>query len=210
VNRQQTTTLAFAAIGATVLAFSLRLEPGSDLFVVSTLTLAAVWAVGAFAAGPLHLGRLGPQLGAFAEGRRPIVTSLGVGALLAGVFVLGALVVREIEPLRVAVTEVVQYADQGAGPLILLVTVLNGLAEEIFFRGAVYDAVPRRKVLATTVLYVVATALTGNVMLAFAAIVIGAVTGWQRHFTGGILAPMLTHITWSVSMLYALPALFPA
>ena len=58
MNRQQTTTLAFAAIGATVLAFSLRLEPGSDLFVVSTLTLAAVWAVGAFAAGPLHLGRL--------------------------------------------------------------------------------------------------------------------------------------------------------
>ena len=108
------TTTAFAAVGATVLAVSLRIEPGSDLFVVSTLVLASVWALGAFFAGPLHLGRIGPQLGAFAEGRRPILTSLAIGGLLAGVFVLGSLVVREIEPLRVA------FGLTGAAVLIFL------------------------------------------------------------------------------------------
>ena len=56
--------------------------------------------------------------------------------------------------------------------------------------------------------YTVATLATGNVMLAFAAILLGAVVGLQRRASGGILAPILTHVTWSVTMLFALPALF--
>jgi membrane protease YdiL (CAAX protease family) len=38
--------------------------------------------------------------------------------------------------------------------------------------------------------------------------VLGAICGLQRRATGGILAPILTHLTWSVAMLYALPAIF--
>jgi hypothetical protein len=34
------------------------------------------------------------------------------------------------------------------------------------------------------------------------------VVGLQRRATGGILAPIITHLVWSVSMLYALPAIF--
>jgi membrane protease YdiL (CAAX protease family) len=219
VNRQQITTIVFAAIGATLLGFLLRVEPGSAAFFGLSLALAATWAIGAFAAGPLHLGRVRKGLGLrrlfgeavwrFAEGRRPVLVGIGGGAALAVVFVLGALVVREIGPLRDPVATVVAYANQGAPLLLLALTVLNGLAEEVFFRGAVFDALPRHKVSASTALYVVGTALTGNVMLAFAAVVLGAVTGYQRLVTGGILAPMLTHITWSVTMLFALPALFP-
>ena len=55
-----------------------------------------------------------------------------------------------------------------------------------------------------------ATLATGNVMLGFAAILLGVVVGLQRRATGGILAPILTHLVWSVSMLYALPAIFLA
>nr|WP_246283390.1 CPBP family intramembrane glutamic endopeptidase [Nocardioides perillae] len=223
VNRQQATTLVFAAVGASVLGFLLRVEPGSSTFYALTFGLAAVWAVGAFAAGPLHLGRVGdglylrqlfgPAVWTWAQGRRPVIIGVGGGVVLATVFVLGGLLVRELtflEPLERAIAQVVQFANQGSAPLLLVITVLNGLAEETFFRGAVFDAVPHRKVVVSTALYVVATALTGNVMLAFAAIVIGAVTGYQRLVTGGILAPMLTHITWSVTMLYALPAIFVA
>jgi uncharacterized protein len=32
--------------------------------------------------------------------------------------------------------------------------------------------------------------------------------GWQRDATGGVLAPALTHATWSVLVLYHLPPLF--
>ena len=54
----------------------------------------------------------------------------------------------------------------------------------------------------------VATLATGNVMLAFAAILLGTVCGLERRASGGILAPILTHITWSLSMLFLLPLLF--
>ena len=60
----------------------------------------------------------------------------------------------------------------------------------------------------STVIYVIATLATGNVMLAFAAVIVGAVVGLQRRASGGVLAPILTHVTWSVAMLYALPAIF--
>ena len=32
--------------------------------------------------------------------------------------------------------------------------------------------------------------------------------GWQRAATGGVLAPAVTHLTWSVLMLRYLPPLF--
>ena len=90
----------------------------------------------------------------------------------------------------------------------MVITAVNGVAEELFFRGAAYAAIPRHPVAWTTVAYVVATAATGNVMLAFAAILLGVVVGLERRASGGILAPILTHVTWSTAMLFALPALF--
>ena len=51
---------------------------------------------------------------------------------------------------------------------------------------------------------------TGNVMLAFAAGVLGLITGLQRRSTGGIVAPILTHVTWSMGMLFILPPLMAA
>ena len=60
----------------------------------------------------------------------------------------------------------------------------------------------------TTAAYVVATAATGNVMLTFAAVLLGLVVGLERRASGGILAPILTHCTWSLAMLLALPLVF--
>ena len=60
----------------------------------------------------------------------------------------------------------------------------------------------------TTAAYVVATAATGNVMLTFAALLLGVVVGLERRASGGILGPILTHCTWSLTMLFALPLVF--
>jgi membrane protease YdiL (CAAX protease family) len=93
--------------------------------------------------------------------------------------------------------------------LLVLITVANGLTEEVFFRGALYAAIgARHPVLISTAVYAVATVATGNPMLVFAALTLGLVLGLQRRASGGLLAPMLTHVTWSVSMLLALPPLF--
>jgi membrane protease YdiL (CAAX protease family) len=116
--------------------------------------------------------------------------------------------VRQVPFIADQITRVLDHANQGAVPLLVLITVVNGVAEELFFRGALYAAVPVHPVAVSTVAYVVATLATGNFMLAFAAILLGVVVGLERRASGGVLAPILTHVTWSVIMLFALPAIF--
>jgi membrane protease YdiL (CAAX protease family) len=206
LRRRQWVTAGFVVIGAVVLGLSLRIDPGSPWFYPATLALAGVWTVGAFASGRLHLGRI--ATGIEDRSRRPVVAPILLGLALAAVFVVGALVVRDIPVLEDQVRSVLDHADQGSWPLLVLVTAVNGVAEELFFRGAAYAAIPRRPVLWTTLAYAVATLATGNVMLAFAALLLGGVVGLERRASGGILAPILTHCTWSITMLFALPAVF--
>jgi membrane protease YdiL (CAAX protease family) len=201
-RRRQIVAAVVVVIGALVLAFSLSLDSGSNWFYVATLVLAAVWAVGAFASGPLHLGRVGIDETAAA---RPVVQPILVGLGLSAVFVAGAFIVKLIPPLADQVGNVLAYANDGNATLVLLVTVVNGIAEEMFFRGALYAAIRKNQVPITAVAYAIATAATGNIMLSFAALLLGIVVGLERRASGGILAPILTHLTWSVTMLYVLP-----
>lgn len=191
--------------GAVCLALMLRMPRDSPWFPAAALGVAAIWAIGGFAAGPLHLGRLK------IEGTlvRPIIAPILAGLALAGVFVLGALLTRLVPALAEQVQSVLGFADQGSLPILAVTTAVSGVAEEIFFRGAVYASVREgRQIWVTTLLYAATTALSGNVMLAFAAILLGVVTGVQRRVTGGILAPILTHVTWSMAMLFLLPLIF--
>lgn len=200
LRRRQVTCALVILIGAATLGWSLRIEPGSNWFYPATFALAAVWTAGAFASGPLHLGRIGLEMA-----RRPVWPPIMIGLGLAGIFLLGALVVREIPWLAGRVRDVLAYADEGSVALLVVITAVNGIAEELFFRGALYAAIPRHPVVWTTLAYALATAATGNPMLAFAALLIGAVVGLQRRASGGVLAPILTHVTWSLSMLLVLP-----
>jgi membrane protease YdiL (CAAX protease family) len=204
-RRRQLVAAVVVLVGAIVLGWSLRLDPGSNVFYVAAVLLAGIWAAGAFLSGRLHLGRIAGGTEMFV---RPILAPILLGLLLVGVFVLGSLVVREIDPLADYVSSVLAYADEGSLTVLAIITFFNGIAEELFFRGAMYAAIPRHPVLWTTLAYVVATLATGNVMLGFAAIVLGAVCGLERRASGGVLAPVLTHITWSLSMLFVLPLLF--
>ena len=169
-------TAVFVVIGAVCLGWSLQIDPGDATFYVATLVLAGIWTVGAFASGPLYHGRV-PRAGSHDDLRRPVAGAITLGLLLAGVFVVGALVVRQIPVIDRQVSSVLDHADQGVTPILLLITVVNGIAEELFFRGALYAAVPRYPVVWSTVAYVVATLATGNFMLAFAAILLGVVVG---------------------------------
>jgi membrane protease YdiL (CAAX protease family) len=205
LRRRQWVTGAFVVIGAVVLGFSLSISPGNAWFYPATLGLATVWTIGAFASGPLHLGRTrsGDE-----PGPRPLLMPAGYGALLAGLFVVGGLVVRQIPSLDAQVRHVLDHAQQGSIPLLVVITALNGVAEELFFRGAIYAATTRYPVVVATVAYAAATLATGNVMLSFAAVLLGLLCSLERRATGGILAPVITHVVWSTAMLFALPALF--
>jgi membrane protease YdiL (CAAX protease family) len=202
--RRRVTTVVVVLVGATVLGVSLRIEPGSAWFYPATLGLALVWTLGALVSGPLHLGRVAGPGG----GRRPVISSVSLGLALAAVFVLGAFAVRQVPFLEGQVSAVLDHADRGSVPLLLLITAVNGVAEELFFRGAAYASIPRHQVSVTTVAYALVTFATGNVMLAFAALLLGTVVGLERRASGGILAPILTHVAWGVAMLLALPLIF--
>lgn len=200
-------TGVFVVVGAVVLGWSLQIDAGDSTFYVATLVLAAIWTVGAFASGPLYLGRIADPR-RHDDLRRPVAGAVVLGLALAGIFVVGALVVRQVPLVERQVSSVLDHADQGVTPLLVLITVVNGIAEELFFRGALYAASPRYPVAVSTVAYVVATLATGNFMLVFAAILLGVVVGLERRASGGVLAPVLTHVTWSTVMLFALPLLF--
>ena len=131
--------------------------------------LAGIWLIGGLGSGPLHLGRISFR----GQLRRPVLTPIAIGLAAGAVFVLGALVVREISPLRAYTEHVLAHARQGSLVLVAVVTLLNGVAEETFFRGALFAALgDRRPVLASTGIYAVVTVATGNPMLVFAAVVI--------------------------------------
>jgi uncharacterized protein len=191
-------------VGAVLLSLSLSREPGDPAFYVLTLALAATWVVGAVVSGPLHVG----WVDGHGRRERPVLGPVLVALAAVAVFAVGGIAVAQVPPLHHLVDGVLDHARQGWLPLIVAVAVVNGIAEELFFRGAVYAAVTRHPVPVTTLAYTVATLATGNLMLGFAAVVLGAVVGLQRRASGGILAPILTHVTWSLSMLFALPVLF--
>lgn len=194
-------------IGAVLLGFSLNVAPGGAAFYTLTVALAATWVIGGFISGPLHLGRINFR----GELRRPIVLPILLGLATAAVFILGAVIVRNIEPLRNITEDVLAFARYGSLPLVALVTLMNGIAEEIFFRGALFAAIGiRYPVAISTVIYTLTTVATGNLMLVFSAALLGLLLGLQRRASGGILGPILTHCTWSMTMLFVLPAVFAA
>ena len=206
IRRRRIVVVVVLVIGGALLGYSLTRPPGDESFYWLTLALAGVWALGAFASGPLHLGCIRLR----GRNQRPVITGTAIGIALGAAFLVGGLIAREIPGVREYITRVLEFANYGPLVFITFITVINGIAEELFFRGALYTALGRfRPVLVSTVLYVIATGVaTGNPMLGFAAIVLGTVCAYERRATGGVLAPMLTHFFWGLVMVLALPPMF--
>ncbi len=202
-RRRRVVAVITLVVGSVVLTLALRIPPGDSAFYLATAGLALVWAIGAFASGPLHLGRARTRSGGDA---RPIVQSLALGGLLLVVFLLGGAVIAHIPFLRDPVSNLLDHARLGSLPVVAVITAFNGISEELYFRGALYAAVGRRHaVLVTTVVYALTTVGSGIPLLVLAAGLLGLLTGLQRRVTGGILGPVITHLTWSLGMLFLLP-----
>ncbi|MEE4023702.1 type II CAAX endopeptidase family protein [Gordonia sp. PKS22-38] len=209
VRRRRVVVGVFLVIGAIILGFSLSAEPGAASFVPMTVGLAATWLIGGFLSGPIHLGGFGWRNGGSASVGGATVLGLVVGLAVGAAFVVGALITREIPALASLVTEVLAFRDEGSLILITAITLGNGLAEEIFFRGAVYSAVQKhRPMIWSTVLYALVTLASGNVMLGFAAVILGSVCAVLRRSTDGVLAPICTHVVWGAIVLFCLPPIF--
>jgi uncharacterized protein len=204
--RRRRVVAGFTVAGTGLLGLSFSTRPNSLPFYASTLGVAGTWLVGGLAADAVAPG----QPARAAAARRPVLVPIVTGAGAFAAFYAGALCVRRVTRLDAALRTVLRFADQGSGPLVLLTTLANGAAEEVFFRGALYETVgDKHAVAATTAVYTLTTLATRNPALVLAAGVMGGVFGLQRRASGGIQAPLLTHLTWASLMIRYLPALFP-
>jgi uncharacterized protein len=204
--RRRRVVAATAVTGAGLLGVSLSTRPDSREFYGLTLGVASVWTIGGLISGPLHLGH---DRSAAGELHRPVVEPIATGVGAFAAFYSGALVARRIPVLDRALRSVLQYAREGSNRSVMVTTLANGVAEEVFFRGALYAAIgPRRPVTRSTAAYVVATSTTRNPALVLASAVMGLLFSAQRRATGGIQASTLTHLTWSALMIRFLPPLF--
>ena len=207
-RRRRVVAALTLVVGACVLAWALRITPGDSLFYVASLALALVWVLGAFASGRLHLGRAHRRDGGSS---RAVVQSLTLGLLLLAIFLVGAVAVARIPVLREPVDRLLAHAAYGSLSVVAVITAVNGVAEELYFRGALYAAIGRwRAVTISTLVYTLVTAAAGIPLLVLAAALLGVVTGLQRRVTGGILGPVVTHLTWSLGMLFLLPVVLDA
>ncbi|MGJ6980409.1 CPBP family intramembrane glutamic endopeptidase [Aestuariimicrobium soli] len=204
--RRRVVVAVTVVLGALALGAALAITPGDPWFYPAGLGVAGLWVVGAVASGPLHLGRGRTRSGTASRG---VLQGLILGLILLVVFLLGALLIGRVPVLRSPVDDLLAHAASGSLALVALVTVVNGIAEELFFRGAVFSASPRRwAILVSTVGYACSTLFSGVPLLTFGALCLGLVTSAQRRVTGGVAGPIATHLTWSLGMLLLLgPAL---
>ena len=198
--RRWVVTAVTVVVGTALLAATLRVPHGSVWFTAGGLLVAATWTVGSLVSGPI------PAQPDRDMAWRALVGPVVVGVAAFGAFLAACLVARHLPLVGPALDGVLATADAGPTPLVLFVALVNGAGEELFFRGALHAALePHRPGIATTIVYVVVTAATGNVALVIAAAVMGALFSLERLSTRGVLAPMVTHVTWTTLMVLALP-----
>ncbi|MCU1365044.1 MAG: hypothetical protein JWN39_683 [Ilumatobacteraceae bacterium] len=189
--------------GGGLIAATLRVQRDSPAFYAAGFGLAAVWILSACAFGRIRLSH-----------PTRVVEDALVGAVLGvltfGVFVGADEVGRRISFLAGPIRNVLGKADSGSLFWVLALALVNAIAEEMFFRGTLIDALSRRNgpgvsAALSVVLYVAVTAVGGNTALTVAALVMGTVFVAERVLTRGLLAPIVTHLIWSTLVILLLP-----
>jgi uncharacterized protein len=196
--RTRRVAVAALVVGATLLVVTLGVDQGSAAFYAAGFCLAATWVMAYVLAPSVRR-----------SGRRRIIdaaTGLGVGSVMFGVFIVGAWALRRINVLGDAVDELLKTADSSATVWVLALAGVNAVAEELFFRGTLIDAVRHRFAVAAGVVpYVLTTVASRNVALVLAAAVMGVVFTVLRLRTGALTASIATHISWSALMILVFP-----
>lgn len=192
---------ATGVVAAVCLAWSLRIPAGDPWFYPATFILAGVYIAGSSAAIRMTGERLPWKV--TPRGMRDAV--LG-GIVLAVIFVAGGFMVRFIPFLGEPVHELLNHARVGSLFMVALTTAVNGVAEETYYRGALWRVLPRgRRILVTTIAYTAVTSLVGIPLLAFAAAALGTFVGYLRERTRSLVPPIVAHLVWSLTMLFVLP-----
>lgn len=197
-------TALLAAAGLVVAGLSPR---GDLVFYVSTVLVAIVYGISWWLIGaPRETFRADT---AARDALRGAIW--GVGLIV--VFVLGALVVRQIPLLAGPVDSLLAHSSSGNLIPVLGVTALNGVAEELFYRRTAPLNLPgsgRVRWLTSLVLYACVSLALGVVLLALAAMMLGLAATYEARKRSSLTSPIVMHVVWSAGMLFVLPPLIGA
>ena len=185
-RRRRVVAAVTLLVGAVVLAWALRIEPGDPTFYVATFALAGVWAGGAFLSRPAPpRARPTPATAGSRAGRS--CSRSPSGPCCSGCSWSVRSSSRRSRSCATRCRSCSTTPGSARSPLVAVITIVNGIAEELYFRGALYAAVGRRHAVAvTTVVYTLVTATSGIPLLVFAAALVGLVValpaaGDRRH-----------------------------
>jgi len=188
-RRRRIGVLLVALVAAGALTRAVYEAPeGSARIPVLALVLTAVFVGGSVLSG-------GMPRAATRRRKHPVVGPVLTGVLLFAVVAVLGEVSRLVPPVRDVVEATYERADLGF--LVLALTCLAGAAEEVFYRGALFERLPF-PVVTATLAHVAATLPAWNVALTAAAALLGVVCGLSRRVRGGWFAPAVTHVTWTL------------
>jgi hypothetical protein len=173
-----------------------RVEPGSGDLPFLALVLAAV-----LVGGTVLSGGLPP---AHRRGKRPLVRPALTGLAVFLAFLVVGWVARLVPAIDRDVREVLALADSAPGWLLAVTAVAAGMAEEAYYRGALFERLPL-PVVTTAAAHALATLGAANLALTGAAVFLGLVCGLSRRASGGWWAPAVTHATWAMLMMWFTP-----
>ena len=138
------------------------------------------------------------------KGKHPVVGPFLTGVGLFAFFALAGLVVRLMPAFDHGVEEVLRIADRGSTLAVFLAALTAGVAEEVYYRGALFERLPL-PIATATLAHMISTLPAGNVALTGAAFLLGGVCGLSRRASGGWWAPAVVHVSWSLLCIAWLP-----
>lgn len=145
-------------LGAVGLRLALAVRPGDPLFYLASLGVALLWIAGAIVSGPPSRRGAYPQRGHEPRSAARVPAGAPAAGRLPG---RGSGRRAGADPAGTR-RGLLDHARYGALWVVALVTAVNGIAEELFFRGAVYAALPPRiNALGSTALYAASTLFSG-------------------------------------------------
>jgi len=171
-------------------------RPGSGRAWLLTYLLAAVLLAGSVLSGGL------PR--AHRRGKHPVVRPFLTALALWLAFLVGGFVLRLLPVFDHGVRQILTRASASGVLAVACGLVVAAFAEEVFYRGAVFERF-RTPVLTAVVFHVVATLPARNLALSCAAVGLGLVLGLQRRTSGGWWVPAVTHASWSLLMVWFTP-----
>jgi uncharacterized protein len=137
-----------------------------------------------------------------------VLQPAATGAATVAVFAAGAVIGARLPLVRDRMADVLDHARKGPLPTVAGLALVTGAAEEVFFRGGLYDVAAHLglpSVQTTTAVHMAVTTATGNPMLVLASGLLSTLAGLERERTRSVVAPVVLHVVWSAGMLLVLP-----